>query len=150
MPMDKNLLDIIDYLKEQLMKDFPMQNDGHDIKHLTRTLKNAILLQQYEGGDLLIISISAILHDVHRLMEVRDNKFYSPLESLSVIMEYLSSLNLSSEQKRKICSVIEHHEEYSFGKECNGDYDLETYIVQDADNLEAIGAVGLVRTLEYH
>lgn len=147
--MDKNLLGIIDNLKEQLMKDFLIQNDGHDIKHLTRTLKNAILLQQSEGGDIYIISLSAILHDVHRLMGVRDNKFYSPPESLSVIMHYLSPLNLSSEQKEKICSVIEHHEEYSFGKECNGNYNIETYIVQDADNLDAIGAVGLVRTLEY-
>lgn len=147
--MDKELFNILAGIKKKLISDFPVQNDGHDIGHMTRTVRNALTLQNSESGDIYVIAISALLHDVHRLMGIRDNKYYTPKESIPTVKSYLSTLDLTSLQKDKICFAIEHHEEYSFGEETNGEYDIETLILQDSDNLDAIGGVGLVRTLQY-
>ena len=52
-------------LEEKVKALFHGENSGHDIYHLKRVLNNAIAIQEKEGGDKLIIAISALLHDVH-------------------------------------------------------------------------------------
>lgn len=127
---------------EELFKD---DYSGHDIGHLTRTMNIALYLQEKEGGDRIIIGISAFLHDVHRLMQ--KDKFVSPKESIPKVKEILSHVNLTEEQINKICYSIEHHEEYNWnGKK---EKDINTLILQDADNLDAIGAIGIGRTFTY-
>jgi uncharacterized protein len=145
--MDK-LEKIIDGLRTKVVTYFGQDNSGHSTDHLERTLRLALYLQEKEGGDRLVIGISAFIHDVHRIMQSKANKYVSPLESLPVVEEFLKDIKITKEQKRHILHVIEHHEEYNFSSKGNVN-DIESLIVQDADNLDAIGAIGLVRVLKF-
>lgn len=120
---------------------------GHDLGHLERTLNNALYICENEGGDKLIVGISAYLHDIHRIMQTEEGKFVSPKDSLQKVREFLMALDLTEEQKNKICFCIEHHELYNWND--NNVNDLDALIVQDADNLDAIGAVGIGRAFNY-
>ncbi len=141
------LNEYIEQLKPYVMDLFKNDSSGHDISHLIRTMNTALYLQEKEGGDRLIIGIAAFLHDIHRIMQNESGKFVSPKDSIPKIKEILSHINLSNEQVDKICYSIEYHEEYNWnGKNVD---DINTLILQDADNLDAIGAIGIGRTFSY-
>lgn len=126
---------------------FKNDSSGHDISHLERTMNIALYLQEKEGGDRIIIGISAFLHDVHRIMQNESGKFVLPKESINKVRDIISHIDLTEEQKDKICYAIEYHEEYNWnGKNVN---DINTLVLQDADNLDAIGAIGIGRTFSY-
>ena len=137
----------IEELKPFVLELFSKDSSGHDISHLTRTMNTALYLQEKEGGDRIIIGISAFLHDVHRIMQNETGVYVSPSDSLSKVREILSNIDLSEEDKNKICYCIEHHEEYNWNG--NNVDDINTLILQDADNLDAIGAIGIGRTFFY-
>ena len=122
---------------------------GHDIDHFIRVMKTALYLQTKEGGDSLIIAISSLLHDVHRIMQSKKKKYVTPKESLPKVKEIIkeAKLDLTKEQIDKILFCIEHHEDYNW----NGSNvkDINTLILQDADNLDAIGAIGIGRSFGY-
>lgn len=147
------LEDYIKELKPYVIELFSKDSSGHDISHLIRTMNTALYIQEKEGGDRLIIGIAAFLHDVHRILENEINKdkkdytFVSPKDSIPKVKEILSHVELTEEQIEKICYAIENHELYNW----NGENveDLNTLILQDADNLDAIGAIGIARTFSY-
>ena len=137
----------IEKLKPYIMELFNKDSSGHDISHLLRTMNTALYLQEKEGGDRLIIGISAFLHDVHRIMQNETGHFVSPKDSIPKVKEILKNIDLTNEQVEKICFCIEHHEEYNWNG--NNVDDINTLILQDADNLDAIGAIGIGRTFSY-
>ncbi len=137
----------IEELKPYVIDLFKNDSSGHDISHLERTMNIALYLQKKEGGDRIIIGISAFLHDVHRIMQNESKVFVSPKDSLSKVKDILSHTNLTKEQIEKICYCIEYHEEYNWNG--NNVNDINTLILQDADNLDAIGAIGIGRTFSY-
>ena len=137
----------IEELKPYVMELFKDDSSGHDMSHLIRTMNTALYLQEKEGGDRLIIGIAAFLHDIHRIMQNESGKFVSPKDSIPKIKNILSNVDLNEEQINKICYAIEYHEEYNWnGKNVD---DINTLILQDADNLDAIGAIGIGRTFSY-
>lgn len=145
--MLKDYIDkLIPIIKEMCNKN---KTGGHDINHFLRTMKIALYLQTKEGGDQLIIGIAGFLHDVHRLMQSERNEYVMPKDSLDRVLEIveLANLDLSDEQINKILFCIEHHEDYNWSG-FNVD-DINTLIVQDADNLDAIGAIGIGRSFGY-
>ena len=145
--MLKDYIDkLITIIKEMCNKN---KTGGHDINHFLRTMKIALYLQTKEGGDQLIIGIASFLHDVHRLMQSERNEYVMPKDSLDRVLEIveLANLDLSDEQINKILFCIEHHEDYNWSG-FNVD-DINTLIVQDADNLDAIGAIGIGRSFGY-
>lgn len=137
----------VEELKPVIIERFKKDSSGHDISHLERVMKLALHIQESEGGDRLIIGISAFLHDIHRIMQNETGKFVSPKDSINEIKNILSNIDLTEEQVNKICYCIEYHEEYNW----NGSNveDINTLILQDADNLDAIGAIGIGRTFSY-
>ena len=146
--MDK-LDKIINKLRERVGSYFSEDASGHNIDHLERTLRNALYLQSKEGGDRIVIGVSAFIHDIHRIMSAELRRPVSPKESLPVVEKFLKDIEISTKQKNGILKAIEHHEEYAFGRSGINVTDIESLILQDADNLDAIGAVGLVRTIKY-
>lgn len=112
-------------------------------------LNNALVIQEKEGGDKLIIAISALLHDVHRIMQNETGAFVSPKDSLPKVKEILDATNLTDEQKGRILHVIEFHEEYDFSERGKTVDNIETLIVQDADNLDGMGAMSVARSFSY-
>lgn len=143
------LEDYIKQLKPLVLELFSQDSSGHDISHLERTMNIALLLQKYEGGDRTVIGISAFLHDIHRIMENELGKFVSPKDSLEKVKEILDTINLEQEKVDKILHSIEYHEVYNWNNPDNKENDINTLILQDADNLDAIGAIGIGRTFSY-
>ena len=137
----------IEKLKPYVIDLFNKDSSGHDISHLIRTMNTALYIQEKEGGDRIIIGISAFLHDVHRIMQNECGKYVLPKDSISKIKEILQHIDLTDEQVSKICYCIEYHEEYNWNG--NNVEDINTLILQDADNLDAIGAIGIGRAFSY-
>ncbi|MFH1276078.1 MAG: HD domain-containing protein [Candidatus Woesearchaeota archaeon] len=108
-----------------------------------------LLFKKKEGGDKLVITVSALLHDIHRIIQKETGKFCSPKDSLPKIREILDKINLTEEQRKKVLHCIEFHEEYNFSTHGKTIFDIETLILQDADNLDAIGAIGIGRTFSF-
>lgn len=141
------LEEYIEKLRPFVIELFKNDSSGHDLSHLERAMRLALNIQEKEGGDRLIIGISAFLHDIHKIMQDNVGHFVHPKDSLDTVKKILSYLDLNEEQVNKICYCIEYHEEYNWnGKNVE---DLNTLILQDADNLDAIGAIGLGRTFSY-
>ena len=143
------LEEYINRLKPEVLKLFKEDSSGHDITHLERTMNIALLLQKYEGGDRIVIGISAFLHDVHRIMQNDTGEIVSPKDSLEKVKEILNVVELEKEQLEKILHAIEYHEVYNWNNPQNKEEDINTLILQDADNLDAIGAIGIGRTFTY-
>lgn len=137
----------IEKIRPYVLDFFKDDYSGHDIGHLERTLNNALYICEREGGDKVIIGVAAFLHDVHRIMQSKEGKFVSPKESLSIVREILSNTDLTDDQIEKICYAIEYHEEYNWNG--NNVSDINALILQDADNLDAIGAIGIGRAFNY-
>ena len=144
----QNIDNFINKLEIKIKELFKKDETGHDLEHLKRVLNNALYLQKKEGGDVVVVAISAFIHDVHRIMS-SDGKYVSPKQSLPVINKLIQDLDITEEQKQHILYAIEHHEEYAFGKEKVSVTDIESKILQDADNLDALGAVGIARCFKY-
>ncbi len=138
----------ISKLRDKIYNYFKEDTTGHSIDHLERTLNFALYLQSKEGGDVVVIAISAFIHDIHRIMSGEEKRYVSPKESLPVVEKFLDGLDITPEQKKHILYAVEHHEEYAFGNGVKVT-DIETKILQDADNLDAIGAIGIVRCLKF-
>ncbi len=147
--MEKKLIDILDKLRTKMIEYTKGDNSGHNIDHLERTLKYALYLQSFEGGDIYVIAIASFIHDIHRIMQNESGHFVAPEESLSTVKEFIKDIDITEEQKEHILYAIKYHEYYNFGKDKNIVNDIESKIVQDADNLDAIGAMGLIRALQY-
>ena len=140
---------IIETLREKVKTYFESDASGHNIDHLERTLSYALYLQSKEGGDIIVVGVSAFIHDIHRILQAQQGHFVSPKESLPVVETFLENIDITDQQKQHILYAIEHHEEYNFGKDGVSVSDIESKILQDADNLDALGATGIIRTFKY-
>ena len=140
--------DYIEVIKPYVIELFKNDSSGHDIGHLERTMELALLIQKLEGGDRIVIGIAAFLHDIHRIMQSeKSGKFVSPEESLPKVREILSHTDLPQDKIDKICFCIQYHEHYNWNG--NNVKDLDALILQDADNLDATGAIGIGRAFSY-
>lgn len=137
----------IEVLKPHVISLFKDDSTGHDISHLIRTMNIALYIQTKEGGDRLVIGLSAFLHDIHRILENRAGHFIEPKDSLDEVRKLLKYIDLDESIVNKICYCIEYHEVYNWNG--NNVEDINALIVQDADNLDAIGAIGIGRTFSY-
>ena len=117
---------------------------GHDWFHMERVYKNALLIAQDEVCDIQIVKLGALLHDI------ADSKFNDGDELVGpkVAREFLESQNVSEEIIVHVVNIIENisFKGGNFEKKFNS---IELEIVQDADRLDAIGAIGIARTFNY-
>jgi uncharacterized protein len=136
---------IRDAMEEMLRK----AKSSHDVYHHDRVTDLALHVHQVEGGDPLIIACAAQLHDIHRLMEVAGVATVPPRDSLSIVRSILLKIYFPSELIERVLSCVEFHEDYAKSKANGTPYDIETQILQDADRLDAIGAIGIGRVFTY-
>lgn len=137
----KNLVErITDFVKSQ-NSDIAT---GHDWYHIDRVRKNALYLQSQEGGDKEVIELAALLHDIS------DYKFNGGNEQLGgdVSHNAVISAGGSSETAEKV-RIIVNSVSYKGANVEDTTTSLEAKIVQDADRLDAIGAIGIARTFAY-
>ena len=118
---------------------------GHDWFHIERVYKNALLIAKNESVDITVVSLAALLHDI------ADPKFHNGDETIGPrkASRFLLNHNVDSEIIEHITQIIEN---MSF----KNSFDLnpaftskEMEVVQDADRLDAIGAIGIARCFNY-
>ena len=129
---------IIAFVKDELSFD----HSGHNFSHIERVVKNAEMLIKHEGGNKKIIITACYLHDII------DTKLFTDIEKQKE--KIINVLVESSYLPTEIEEVIEIIESVSFSKGNINDVDnLNLEIVRDADRLDALGAIGIIRTIEY-
>ena len=117
---------------------------GHDWFHIERVYKNALLIAEEEECDLTVVKLAALLHDI------ADSKFHGGDETVGpkTARTFLESQNVSEDIILHVIAIIENisFKGGNFEKKFNS---KELEIVQDADRLDALGAIGIARTFNY-
>ena len=132
---------IIEEAKKYINKLFMNNSDGHDAEHSIRVYRNACRISEgHPEADLMVVSLAALLHDVD------DHKLFNTEDNMNA-RNFLEMQNIDDDMIERICEVING---VSFSKNRGkrpGSEEGE--IVQDADRLDAIGAIGIARTFAY-
>lgn len=128
------------FVKEQLQQ----AEGGHDWFHIERVYKNALLLAKEENCNLEIVKLGALLHDI------ADSKFHQGDETIGpkIARDFLVSQNVTVDTIDAVVAIIENisFKGGNFEKKYTS---KELEIVQDADRLDALGAIGIARTFNY-
>jgi uncharacterized protein len=133
---DEQIIAIKQYVKQL----FELDVTGHDFYHMKRVANTAKSLAEYENANIFLCEAAAWLHDVgdYKLFE-------QPKRVMKEMNLFLKTISISDDEVEKINAIIQN---ISFSKG-NIPETLEGKIVQDADRLDAIGAVGIARTFAY-
>jgi len=117
---------------------------GHDWFHIERVYKNAVQISKTEEVDSLIVALGALLHDI------ADSKFHNGDESIgpNKALDFLKTQQLSSESIDHVIKIIENIS-FKGGNTLQKFHSNELSVVQDADRLDAIGAIGIARAFNY-
>jgi uncharacterized protein len=117
---------------------------GHDWFHIERVYKNAVLIARNEDCDLNVVKLGALLHDI------ADSKFHDGDETIGPKMAraFLEKENVTQETIQHVINIIENIS-FKGGNFQKKFHSKELEIVQDADRLDAIGAIGIARTFNY-
>lgn len=141
--MDNNI--IIEKTKNYVYEKMKGEGSGHDWWHIYRVYNTAVSIAQEEkDADMLIVELSALLHDI------ADWKFNDGdlNAGAKVSSEFLQSLGVEDVVINRVADIVSHISFKGAGEK-NEMQTLEGKIVQDADRLDAIGAVGIARAFAY-
>lgn len=120
------------------------KGDAHDYSHLLRVLNNSLLLSIGEDCDIDIVKTSAILHDISRGFEEEGKVECHAEDGSRIAKKVLVDLNYPINKIGPVCYAIEVHR-YSKGIIPRT---IEARILQDADRLDVLGAIGIVRVFK--
>lgn len=130
----------INFVKEKLEN----AEGGHDWFHIERVYKNTLLIAKDEKCNLLVCQLGALLHDI------ADSKFHGGDETIGpkTARSFLEKENVTEEIIDHVIKIIENisFKGGNFEKKFSS---IELDIVQDADRLDAIGAIGIARCFNY-
>ena len=117
---------------------------GHDWWHIHRVWNNAKRIAKTEQADLLIVELAALLHDI------ADSKFHNGDEEIGpkTAGDFLKDIGVDLEAIAHVQNIIRYIS-FKSGFDKAGFYSIELGIVQDADRLDAIGAIGIARAFNY-
>lgn len=134
------IIKTIAFVKEQLAG----AEGGHDWFHIERVYKNAILIGGDEKCDMATVQLGALLHDI------ADSKFHNGDETIGprTARTFLESISVSTEVIDHVIKIIENIS-FKGGKVARDFSSIELDVVQDADRLDAIGAIGIARAFNY-
>jgi uncharacterized protein len=138
-------MDIISYWQPRLISIATAEtadDAAHDLNHLHRVWQNAQkLLQDYPEADSLVVLAACYLHDLVNLPKNHPQRHLASRQAAALAVECLSQLGFPADKLAALAHAIETH---SFSAAITPET-LEAKIVQDADRLDALGAVGLAR-----
>src|SRR3989339_1491491 len=136
--------EIIEKTKEYVQNKLSGESSGHDWWHIYRVWKNALNIGQHENVDLFVVQLAALLHDI------ADWKFNDGDLDIGpkIAREWLESLEVEEEIIAHVTQIIKEASFKGAG-EIKRMPTLEGEVVQDADRLDAIGAIGIARTFAY-
>lgn len=130
----------IAFVKEELKN----AEGGHDWFHIERVYKNAMHISETEQVDTLIVALGALLHDI------ADSKFHDGDEAVGPkkATDFLTSEGVSEEIIEHVVQIIKNIS-FKGGNKTQAFHSNELAVVQDADRLDALGAIGIARTFNY-
>jgi uncharacterized protein len=137
--------EIIEQTVKHLQQEFANEGTGHDWYHIERVWKLSRKIAEKEGNnDLFIVEMGALLHDI------ADHKFHGGDDSIGpkVAREFLSQFTLKKQEIDQIAEIVKEISFKGAGVPTPMSSN-EGKIVQDADRLDAIGAIGIARTFAY-
>ena len=117
---------------------------GHDWFHIERVYKNALLIAKHEDVDVFVVALGALLHDI------ADSKFHDGDESVGprLASDFLRSEDITEDVISHVIQII-NNISFKGGKIARTFSSIELDVVQDADRLDALGAIGIARTFNY-
>ena len=127
-------------------KEIKNAEGGNDWFHIARVFKNSILISKDEKVDVFVVSLAALLHDI------ADPKFYNGDETVGpkVATKFLKEQEVHEQIINHVVHIIKHISfKNSFDKASEKFTSIELKVVQDADRLDAIGAIGIARCFNY-
>lgn len=119
---------------------------GHDWFHIQRVFNNTVLIAKKEKVDPLVVSLGALLHDI------ADAKFHNGDETIGprLAADFLKSIKVDQKIIDHVILIIENISfKSSWDKKSERFNSIELQVVQDADRLDAIGAIGIARAFNY-
>ena len=139
--MDKTL--IIEKTKIFVKDKLEGEGSGHDWFHIERVYNLAKYIGEKENADSFIVEMAALLHDID------DWKFSNTNDIKTTVTEnFLKSINIDDNSFEKIITIIQTIS-FKGGVADSTQHTIEGKVVQDADRLDAIGAIGVARTFAY-
>jgi len=144
--MNQTKSDIIDATINFVKTELKNAEGGHDWFHIERVFKNAILISKDEKGDVFIVSLAALLHDI------ADPKFHNGDETIGPkkAAEFLNNEKVDAKTCKHVINIIKHISfKNSLEKNSKIFNSKALKVVQDADRLDAIGAIGIARCFHY-
>ena len=136
--MDKQ--EILNLTQTYIKKTFLDEGTGHDYFHIERVVVNAKKILETENADSFLVELAAWTHDIG------DYKLHDGVDkSEELITAFLQSIQVENDTINKVLEIVS---QVSFSKG-NTPTTIEAKIVQDADRLDAIGAVGIARCFAY-
>lgn len=133
--------EILFQTEKYIKQHFEGEGSGHDWWHIYRVRNLALKISEQEGGNIFTIEMAALLHDLDDWKLVKENE-------KSKTEAWLKKVELSEDVTSKILEIIEQVSFKGAGVETKA-ISLEAKIAQDADRLDAIGAIGVARTFAY-
>ena len=112
---------------------------AHGWEHIERVYRLAVYIAEQENADIFIVGMAALMHDIGHLST--DTSLHHADLSMSMAGELLLSYGISAATREAILHAIEAHS-FSLGIE---PHTLEAQVVRDADRLDALGAIGILR-----
>jgi uncharacterized protein len=139
-----NYKEILNATEEYVKKTLEGDSSGHDWWHIYRVNKMANYIGKKEGANLFIVGSAALLHDI------ADWKFHNGNCEIgpATAQIWLEKMQVDSDTTSHICSIIKDISFKGAGVQSKMGT-LEGQVVQDADRLDAIGAIGIARTFAY-
>ncbi len=136
--------ELVEKVANYAQKEYSDIATGHDWHHIERVRKNAIFIHSKEGGDRTVIELAVILHDIS------DYKFNGGNELLGgdIAFDIVLQQGGSEEIADKVRTIV-NGVSYKGANVEDKSSSLEAQIVQDADRLDALGAIGIARTFAY-
>jgi len=135
---------ILESLEKKIKALFGAEGTGHDWHHINRVRNTALKIGDAEGADLFVVELAALLHDI------ADHKFHNhdltvgPERAREIILEETSDTDLAE----RIATIVSEISFKGAGVETPVS-SLEAAVVQDADRLDALGAIGIARAFAY-
>ena len=117
----------------------------HGWPHVIRVLHLAEKIAKMENANIYIVRTSALLHDIGRMYEMRQNKNHAII-SAEMAKDLLDSLNVCENCVEEVVHAIKAHS-FSLGIEPKT---IEAKVLSDADKLDALGAVGIIRAIMFN
>jgi uncharacterized protein len=139
--MKKELNELVQRTEKYVQEFFVADSSGHDWWHIFRVRNMALKIAEKEGGNRFIIEMAALLHDL-------DDWKITGESSYAKTKHWLEGLSLQPETGSRILQIISQVSFKGAG-ETTEPGSLEAKIVQDADRLDAIGAIGIARAFAY-